>query len=62
MVQRAPRIPQAQMIEAIRAMPAARQAELARALDGLATLIGANEVAPRMLFEDEPKPQRRRKR
>ncbi|CAN5831081.1 hypothetical protein BH11MYX3_BH11MYX3_33370 [soil metagenome] len=60
MVERAPRIPQAQMIEAIRGMPPARQAELARALDGLATMIGANEVAPRMLFEDEP-PRRRRR-
>ncbi len=59
MVQRAPRVPQAQMIEAIKALPAARQAELARSLDSLATLIGANQVAPRMLFEDEP-PRRRR--
>lgn len=54
MVQRAPRVPQAQIIAAIRAMPAAKQEELARALDGLAGAIGANEVAPRMLFEDEP--------
>ncbi len=59
MVLRAPRIAQLQMIEAIRTMPAARQVELARALDGLAVAIGANEVAPRMLFEDEA-PRRRR--
>jgi DNA-binding MarR family transcriptional regulator len=52
MVQRAPRVPQAQMIDAIRAMPASRRAELARVLDGFATTIGAHDVAPRMLFEE----------
>ena len=61
MVERAPRAPQAQIIAAIRAMPPTRRAELVRALEGLATAIGANEVAPRMLFEDEP-PRRPRKR
>jgi DNA-binding MarR family transcriptional regulator len=53
MVERAPRVPQAQIIAAIRAMPAPRRSELARALDGLAAAIGADEIAPRMLFEDE---------
>lgn len=62
MVKRAPRVPQTLMIQAIRAMPAARRSELARSLDGLAAAIGANEVAPRMLFEDEPpRPKRRRR-
>jgi MarR family transcriptional regulator, lower aerobic nicotinate degradation pathway regulator len=62
MVQRAPRVPQALMITAIRDMPAARRAELTRALEGLAAIIGANEVAPRMLFEDEPPRPRPRRR
>jgi DNA-binding MarR family transcriptional regulator len=61
MVQRAPHAPQAQIIAAIHAMPAARRGELVRALEGLVTAIGANAVAPRMLFEDEP-PRTRRKR
>ncbi len=62
MVERAPRVPQALMIAAIRDMPAARRAELTRALEGLAAVIGANEVAPRMLFEDEPPRTRGRRR
>lgn len=61
MVEKAPRVPQAQMIAAIRAMPTKRRAELARVLDGLATTIGASDVAPRMLFDDEtPGPRRAR--
>jgi DNA-binding MarR family transcriptional regulator len=62
MVQRAPRVPQALMISAIRDMPVAKRAELTRALEGLASVIGANEVAPRMLFEDEPPRPRGRRR
>jgi DNA-binding MarR family transcriptional regulator len=62
MVQRAPRVPQAVMIAAIRDMPVAKRAELTRALEGLASVIGANEVAPRMLFEDEPPRARGRRR
>ena len=49
----APRVPQREMIAAIRAMSAVRRGELVRALEGLVSLIGASEVAPRMLFEDE---------
>lgn len=62
MVQRAPRVPQALMIAAIRDMPAAKRSELTRALEGLVSVIGANEVAPRMLFEDEPPRPRERRR
>jgi DNA-binding MarR family transcriptional regulator len=58
----APRMPQASMIAAIRAMPAGRRAELVRGMEHLATAIGANEVAPRMLFEDEPPRRRSRRR
>jgi DNA-binding MarR family transcriptional regulator len=61
-VHAAPRVPQADMIEAIRAMPAVRRAELVRGLENLASAIGANELAPRMLFEDEPPRTRRRRR
>ena len=50
----APRVPQTRMAEVVRAMPARRRTELVRAIEGLATAIGANEVAPQMLFEDEP--------
>jgi DNA-binding MarR family transcriptional regulator len=53
MVQRAPRAPQTTVISAIREMTPAKRADLVRALEGLATVIGANEVAPRMLFEDD---------
>lgn len=62
MVTRAPRAPQAQMIAAIRALPTAQRAELIRALDRLAVAIGADKVAPRMLFEDEPAAPARRRR
>jgi len=61
MVDRAPRVPQAQMITAIRALGPAKQAELARALDLLSQVIGANHVEPRMLFEDEPAKRRARR-
>lgn len=49
----APRMPQAHIIRSIQSLSPARRAELVRVLEGLATLIGANEVAPRMLFEDD---------
>jgi len=52
----APRVPQAQIIDAIRAMTPARRVTLVRSLEGLAAAIGANAVPPRMLFEDEPGP------
>jgi MarR family transcriptional regulator, lower aerobic nicotinate degradation pathway regulator len=61
MVDRAPRAPQMQMIEAIHAMPLARREELVRSLEGLAGAIGANAVEPRMLFEDEPRTPRKRR-
>ncbi len=56
---KAPRMPQASIIASVRAMPAVRRAELVRSLEGLATAIGADEVAPRMLFEDEPRRPKR---
>jgi DNA-binding MarR family transcriptional regulator len=50
----APAVPQTRMIEAIRAMAPRERAELVRALERLAAAMGAEEVAPRMFFEDEP--------
>ena len=58
----APRVPQTHMIRAIQAMPEAKRRELVRSLEGLAAAIGATEVAPRLLFEDEPPPSRPRGR
>ena len=49
----APRVPQLVMLEALRAMSAKKRAEIARALESLASAIGANAVEPRMLFEDD---------
>jgi DNA-binding MarR family transcriptional regulator len=49
----APQAPQAKLIEAIRSLPVARRAELVRALEALAEAVGADEVKPRLLFEDE---------
>ncbi|MBX3157084.1 MAG: winged helix-turn-helix transcriptional regulator [Deltaproteobacteria bacterium] len=61
-VAKAPRLPQSRIIEAFEALPAARRNELVRALSGFAEAIGADEVAPRMFFEDEPPVARRRRR
>jgi DNA-binding MarR family transcriptional regulator len=61
MVLTAPHPPQTQMIAAIQAMPAQRRAELVQSLDVLATVMGANDVPPRMLFEDEPAVRRKRR-
>jgi hypothetical protein len=44
------------MIASIREMPAAKRAELVRALENLASILGADELAPRMLFDDESAP------
>jgi DNA-binding MarR family transcriptional regulator len=57
---RAPEAPQRAMISAIRAMPAARRAALVRSLGDLATILGADRLAPRMLFDDEPRKPKRR--
>jgi DNA-binding MarR family transcriptional regulator len=61
-VRNAPAVPQAAMIAAIEAMPAARRAALVRSLESLATSIGADAEPPRMLFEDEERPRKKRRR
>lgn len=53
-VRAAPRLPQASIVELIRAMPAKRRDELVRSLQSLVDAIGASEVPARMLFDDEP--------
>ncbi|CAN5145650.1 hypothetical protein BH11MYX1_BH11MYX1_29040 [soil metagenome] len=56
------RLPQVAIVEAVRAMPEARQANLVRTLSELMAAIGADAVSPKMLFEDESssrKPSRR---
>ncbi|MGE0546230.1 MAG: MarR family winged helix-turn-helix transcriptional regulator [Kofleriaceae bacterium] len=56
----APPIPQAHLLAALTTMPAAEGAEIVRSLERLVTAIGAGEVSPRMLFEDEqPKKSKR---
>lgn len=61
-VRTAPRVPQALVGDVIGRMSGRARTELVRSLEGFATAIGANEVAPRMLFEDEPLGRRRRSR
>ncbi len=59
---RAPRVPQTRIADVVRAMPTKEREELVHALETLAAAIGANETAPRMLFEDEPRSSVRRSR
>ena len=58
-VRSSPRVPQRIMIENLTAMPADKRGEIARALARLLVAIGAENVPPRMLFEDEPASSRR---
>lgn len=51
----APDTPQQRLVEAMRAMPAARRAEIVRALHGLVEALGADATSPKLFFEDEPK-------
>lgn len=53
-VRTAPRLPQASIVEVVKAMPAKRRDELVRSLEALVTAIGASEVPARMLFDEEP--------
>ncbi len=53
-VRTAPRLPQVHALDVIAAMPAKQRTQLVRSFEAFASAIGANEMAPRMLFEDEP--------
>jgi DNA-binding MarR family transcriptional regulator len=55
-----PRLPQTLIIEAVRAMPPAHRVELIRSLGRLSAAIGADHIAPRMLFEDEKRTRNKR--
>jgi DNA-binding MarR family transcriptional regulator len=57
---RAPELPQVRIIAALAAMPRARRANIARALEQLVDAIGAHSIQPRMFFEDEPKARRKK--
>jgi DNA-binding MarR family transcriptional regulator len=61
-VRGSPRVPQALIADAVRAMPTAARRGLVRSLDGLVEAIGARELAPHMLFEDEPRRRPRGRR
>ena len=53
-VRTAPRLPQVLAADVIAAMSPKQRAQLVRSFESFASAIGANEMAPRMLFEDEP--------
>ncbi len=61
-VKRAPAMPQMLIANAVQALPPAQRTELVRSLDRLIAAIGASGLPARMLFEDEPRPPRRRRR
>ncbi len=50
----APRMPQTRIADVVSTMRAEDREQLVRSLDMLVAAIGANEIAPKMLFEDEP--------
>ena len=55
-------LPQTKIVDAVRTMSPTRQVEIVRALGALSTAIGADEIDARMLFEDEPKRPRTKRR
>lgn len=57
-----PDVPQPGMIAAIEAMSPAKRRELVRALEHLVTAIGATDVEPLMLFEEDGPRRRKRAR
>ena len=58
-VRSAPRVPQMRIAELVRSLSAKERESLVRSLEMLTAAMGANEIAPRMLFEDEPSSSRR---
>jgi DNA-binding MarR family transcriptional regulator len=51
---KAPELPQVRIVEAVAAMTPARRRAVTRALADLVSAIGAEELEPKMFFEDEP--------
>jgi DNA-binding MarR family transcriptional regulator len=62
LVATAPKVPQAAMIDAIRRMTTKRRTEVVRSLELLSAALGAPDIEPHLLFEDEPRARARRKR
>ena len=58
-VRAAPALPQRLIADVVRSWPEARRDELVRSLEHLVEAIGADEISPRMLFEDESRRSRR---
>jgi DNA-binding MarR family transcriptional regulator len=58
-VRTGPRLPQTIVADVVAAMPPHRRAELVLSLERFASAIGANEMPPSMMFEDEPTRRRR---
>jgi len=56
---RAPELAQVRIVRALEAMPRDERRALVAALGRFVTAIGADQLAPRMLFEDEPASPRR---
>jgi DNA-binding MarR family transcriptional regulator len=61
-VQTSPSVPQASIADAVRTMPARVRGELVRSLERLVSAVGASEIAPHLMFEDEPARSRRGRR
>jgi DNA-binding MarR family transcriptional regulator len=59
---RAPELAQVRLLEALESMPEAERSALGRTLVAWVHGAGADELEPRMLFEDEPAPRRARPR
>jgi DNA-binding MarR family transcriptional regulator len=54
LLRRAPRMPQMRIADVVGELTPSHREQLVASLDRLVAAIGAHEVAPRMLFEDEP--------
>lgn len=60
-VARGPNVAQTKIVDAVTAMSAPARRQLITALEGLVRTVGADRVAPRMLFSDEPPPRPRKR-
>lgn len=61
-LRQAPRVPQVAIAGKLRGLPAARRAALTSALEDLVGLLGANDLAPNMMFDGDDSMARRRTR
>ena len=56
----APQVPQKRLVDAILEMPASRRTELVRCLDCLVQAVGADDVKPKLLFQEDESPKKKR--